>query len=89
MDIAENPAQKKVQVQNKVGLDDVKLVSGANGPNPKKTELEEDEELFAEARKVLGAMTEGMEFYREETRRITSRSGSQSVSGSGEPNVRW
>jgi hypothetical protein len=70
-DSSQRPAQKKVLVKENVAQDASASVNSTAGGSD-----EEDEELFAEARKIMGTITEGIEFYREETRRVMSRSNS-------------
>ncbi|KAH0538241.1 hypothetical protein FGG08_005160 [Glutinoglossum americanum] len=65
------PAQKKVQVKGDATQDTSATVNSAA-----RSSDAEDEELFAEARKIMGTIAEGIEFYREETKRALSRSAS-------------
>jgi hypothetical protein len=70
-DHLQRPAQKKVQVKENATQDASTTINSTAGGSDV-----EDEELFAEARKIMSTITEGIEFYREETRRVMSRSGS-------------
>jgi hypothetical protein len=67
-------AQKKIWAKE-TATEDASTSQNSRVRNPE----EEDEELFAEARKIMNTITEGIDFYREETRRAASRS----VSGEG------
>ncbi|KAI9766786.1 MAG: hypothetical protein M1840_006261 [Geoglossum simile] len=71
-DSQQQPAQKKIWAKGTT-MEDTSIAQNSKVGKPE----EEDEELFAEARKVMNTITEGIEFYRGETRRAASRSVSR------------